>query len=134
MNLIPWLWIAGVVQLLIASANFFAPRLLHYRENLAKVSPMVREVFIVQNAYIVLVLLGNAGLCFCFTEELAGDSLLGRSLSGFLALFWGMRLPIQLFFYDPEAKRRYPVFNLLFLLAFVYLTGVFAVAVLGLAR
>jgi len=134
MNLIPWLWAAGFRQLLIASANFFAPRVLHYRENLARVSPMVREVFIVQNVYIVLVLLGTGGLCFAFGADLAGGSRLGRCLSGFLAVFWGLRVPIQLFCYDRATRRRYPVFDLLFLSAFVYLSGVFVVAAFGLAR
>lgn len=134
MNLLPWLWAAGVLQLLIAAANFFAAHLLRYRENLARASPMVREVFLVQNLYLVLVLLANAGACFFFAAELAGGSLLGRALSGFLALFWGLRVPIQLFVYDADVKRRFPVFNLLFLLAFVCLTGVFTAAALGLGR
>lgn len=134
MNLIPCLWLAGFVQLLVASANLFAPRILHYRENLARVSPMIREVFIVQNAYIVLVLAANAGLCFCFAADLAGGSALGRSISGFLALFWGLRIAVQLFCYDRATRRRFPVFDLLFLLAFAYLTGVFVVAACGLGE
>lgn len=134
MNLIPWLWAAGFLQLLVASANIFAPRVLHYRENLARVSPMVREVFIVQNVYIVLVLLGTAGLCFAFDADLAGGSRLGQCLSGFLAVFWGLRVLIQLFCYDRATRRRYPVFDLLFLSAFVYLSGVFVVAASELAR
>jgi len=129
--LIPLLWTAGVVQLLIASANLFAPRKLRYAENLALVSPMVRQIFRVMCFYIVVVLVGFAGLCFAFAPDLAGGSTLGRALSGFLALFWGVRVLVQLFVYDREMKRRHPVFNGLFLTAFLFLTATFTAAVIG---
>jgi hypothetical protein len=130
--LVPWLWAAGGVQLLIASANFFAPHVLEYPANLEKVTPIVRQIFIVHTIYIVLVLATFAGLCFGFATDLAGASALGRYCSGFLAFFWGLRIFLQLFFYDSATKRQYPVFNLLFLGAFIYLTGTFTVAALGL--
>jgi len=126
--ILPCIWAAGVFQLLIASVNFVAPKMLEYRENLAKVSPIVREVFIVQNVYIVLTLVGFAALCFRFAPELAGQSILGRFLSGFLAVFWGLRLLIQLFFYNPQIKQQHPVINLAFVLADLYLCGVFTLA------
>lgn len=129
--LIPYLWAAGGVQLLVASANLFAPRKLHYRENLAKLAPIVRQIFVVLSCYITLVLVAFAGLCFGFAGDLAGQTVLGRYCSGFLALFWGLRVLVQLFFYDCETKRQHPAFNLLFLSAFVYLAGTFAVAALG---
>jgi hypothetical protein len=129
--LIPYIWAAGAAQLLVASASLFAPKMLHYRENLAKLAPIVRQIFIVMNCYIVLVLVAFAGLCFGFAGELAGQSVLGRYFSGFLAIFWSMRVLIQLFFYDRQTKRSHPVFNLLFLAAFVYLAGTFTVAALA---
>jgi hypothetical protein len=132
--LIPCLWAAGALHLLIASANFFAARELDYRGNLARVSAMVRAVFVVQNVYIVLVLVATALLCFLFAPELAGLSPLGRFLSGFLAVFWGLRVVIQLFFYPAEAKRAHPLINAAFLLTTLYLCAVYTAAVLGLGR
>jgi hypothetical protein len=129
--LIPLLWAAGGVQLLVASVNFFLPRELDYRSNLARLTPIVREVFVVQAVYIVLVLLALAGLCFAFAGDLAGGSTLGRALSGFLAVFWGLRLLIQLFYYEASVKRGRPLLNLGFVFAFAYLTGVFGAAALG---
>ena len=128
--LIPCIWLAGGLQLLVASANFFAKRMLRYRENLANVSPIVREIFVVQNAYIVLIQVGFAAMCFAFAAELAAGRPLARYLCAFLAVFWGLRLPIQLFYYDRELKRRHPVFNAMFLAAFAYLASVFAWAAL----
>jgi len=43
----------------------------------------------------------------------------GRGLSGFLAVFWGLRLGVQLFFYSPDERRRYRHLDRLFLVTFL---------------
>jgi len=133
-SLIPWLWAAGAVQLVIIAANFVLPKKLCCRENLARVSPMIRAVFLVHWVYIVLVLAIFASLSFWFAPELAGTSRLGRYLSAVIAVFWLLRVPIQMFFYDPEVRRRNRLGDVVFLLAFSYLGIVFAVAALGIMR
>ena len=124
------LWLAGVIHLLIAVANFFLPRMLRYRENLGRVTPIIRQIFLVHAAYIVLVLLGFSGLCLFFADDLAGRSLLGRCLSGFLAVFWLSRVGLQTVYYDRATKRDHPGGNLVFSTAFLYLGVVFAAACL----
>ena len=132
MNLIPWVWAAGAVHLLVASANFFAARELRYRDNLQKVTPIIRDIFYIQNLYIVLTLVASGLLCFAFAPELTGSGVFGRVFSGLLAGFWGLRIGMQLFFYNAESKRKYPVINAGMLAVFVYLCGVFTLAALGL--
>jgi hypothetical protein len=133
-NLIPWLWAAGAVQVVILAANFVLPGKLHCQENLARVSPMIREVFVVHWAYIALVLGFFASLSFWFAPELAGGSHLGRFLSAVIAVFWLLRVPIQVFFYDAEIRRQNRVGDIVFLLAFSYLGAVFSIAALGVLR
>ncbi len=127
----PYLWVAGALQWLVAASNLFAARMFRYRQEMAKVSPFVREVFFVQNAYIMATVATFGVLCLRFAPELAGGTPLGRFLSGSLAIFWGGRIVIQLFFYDRSVKRGRPVANLAFLATFVYLCGLFAAAALG---
>lgn len=133
-KLIPFIWAAGVVHLLITSVNFFLPAKLRYAENLSKVSTIIQQIFVVHSIYIVLVLLGLSGLCFAFAPELAGATSLGRALSGFIAVFWSVRVPIQLFYYDPALKRENLAVHILFTTAFIYLAVLFIVAVLGVVR
>ena len=133
-SLIPWLWAAGAVQAAILAANFVMPKKLRCRENLSCVSPMIRTVFVVHWGYIVLVLGIFVSLCFWFAPELAGASRLGRFLSAFIAVFWLVRVPIQLFVYDPEIRRQNRFGDVIFLLAFSYLGVVFGIAALGIAR
>lgn len=130
-TLVPYIWAAGAIQLVIASANFFLPKKLHYAENLRRVETIIRQVFVIHSVYIVGNLVFFAALCFLFGAELAGASALGRFLSGFLALFWLARVGVQTLYYDPEVKRQNYVFHVGFTLAFLYLGVVFLVSALG---
>jgi hypothetical protein len=55
---------------------------------------------------------------------------LGKCLSGFLAVFWGLRVLIQFFYYDSAIKRANPGFAFCFGLAFLILAAVFAATTL----
>jgi len=67
----------AVLQWLVASSNLFAARIFAYREELAKLSPFVREVFIVQNIYIMTTVAMFGIASIVFTPDLAGSSALG---------------------------------------------------------
>ena len=132
--LVPVIWLAGGIQLFIVAMNVPLPRVLRYREELAKLSPIVRQIFIVHSAYIVLVVIGFSVLCFCFATELAGGSPLGTFLSGALAAFWVARLIIQLGHYDADTRRRYRLGHVLFTFLIGLLSGIFTVAALRIIR
>jgi hypothetical protein len=127
------LWVAGALQLVIAAANLLLPRILRYRENLARMSPMVREIFLVHSGYIVLVLIAFGTMSLVFAPDLAGGSSLGRFLSAFLAVFWLLRIPVQLA-YDPAVRRKYRLFDVAFLVALLYLGGTYLLAALEVWR
>lgn len=129
--LVPLIWAAGAVQLVIVGANAIVPKKFHYRENLAKLSPMVCQVFVVHSIYIVLVLLGFCGVYFLFASRLVGHDPLGRSLSAFLAFFWLLRIVLQVSYYDRDFRRQHRLADVAYTLACCFLGGVFAVAALG---
>jgi hypothetical protein len=104
-GLLQLLWLAGFVQIAIAFANVFLPAKLKYRENLSHVSPIIRQIFVVHSAYIVGVVLLFAVVTFGFAGDLAGGRGLGRFLAAAIALFWLMRAPVQLLYYDATLRR-----------------------------
>ena len=132
--LVPLLWMAGCVQLAIFAANFLLPGRLAVRVELPRLSPILRQVFLVHWAYILFVLLIFAALSFLFASELAGGSTLGRAMSACMALFWSTRILIQLFYYDAALKRENRAGNILFTSAFTFLAAVFTAAALGAGR
>ena len=132
--LIPYIWLAGAVHVFIVAMNVPLPKMLGYREELARVSPIIRQIFVVHSIYILLVLIGLSLLCFRFAPQLAGGSPIGVFLSGCMAVFWGLRLLIQLFYYDASLKSKHRIAHLTFTLAIGFLSGVFAIAALGIMR
>ena len=123
-----WIQIAGAVQFAIGLANLPLASRLQYRKNLAGASEIVRQVFYVHAAYIVLVVLGFAALSLLFPSELVSGRPLGRFLSTFLAIFWLLRVPIQLFYYPVEIRRQNRLADVIFTVAFAFLALVFGLA------
>ena len=132
--LIPYIWAAGGVHLLLVIGSVFLPSKLKYRASLSNASPIVRQIFLVHHVFIALVLLGFSGLCFFFAPELSSANPLGKFLSGFIAIFWLLRIVVQTCYYDPDVKKQYPLANVAYTLIFVYLASVFSLATLGIVK
>lgn len=125
------LWAAGAVHVALAAMNFFLPARIQLGENLAKLTPMVRQMAIVHHAYIVAMILGFAGLCFFFPAELASGRGLGRALAAGMSIFWLGRLPIQLFVYDRELRRKNRAIDILLLAMLAFMGGALGLAAIG---
>lgn len=126
--LLQLLWLAGFVQLAIASANLFLPARLNYKENLSRVSPIIRQIFVVHSVYIVGVVLLFAVLTFGFAAELASGHGLGRFLATSIAVFWLFRAPVQLLYYDATLRRENRVGDIAFTVAALFLTATYGAA------
>ncbi len=124
------LWLAGFVQVAIASANLFLPAKLKYRENLSRVSPIIRQIFVVHSVYIVGVVLLFAAVTFSFAGELASGRGLGRFLAAAIAVFWLLRAPVQLLYYDAALRRDNRWGNIAFTSAALFLAAAYGAAVL----
>lgn len=127
-HLISLLWIAGIVQLSDVLANVAVPAKIGSRENLARVSPIIRQIFWSHWFFIVFVLLLFSALCFLFAPFLAGGTPPGRFLSGALSVFWLSRTLIQLFWFDGEFRRHHRLADVGFILSSALLAAIFAVA------
>jgi hypothetical protein len=129
--LLQLLWLAGFVQLAIASANLFLPAKLRYRENLSRVSPIIKQIFVVHSIYIVGVVLLFAALTFGFAGELASGHGLGRFLAASIALFWLFRAPVQLLYYDATLRKENRWGDIAFTAAALFLTATYGAASLA---
>jgi hypothetical protein len=82
----------------------------------------------------VLLLLGFSALCFFFAPELTSGVPLARCLSAFLAVFWLLRVVLQLTFYDPQVRAKYRVGDIAYTLAVSCLGAAFAIVALGVVK
>jgi hypothetical protein len=126
-----FLWLAGFVQIAIASANLFIPKKLNYQENLTRVAPIIRQIFVVHSVYIVGVVLLFAAVTFGFATELASGRGLGRFLASAMALFWLCRMPVQLLYYDASLRRSNRASDVAFTLAALFLATTYGAAALA---
>ena len=124
------LWTAGFVQIAISAANLYLPAKLKYGENLERVAPIIRQIFFVHSAYVVGVVLLFAGISFAFANELASGHGLGRFLAASMAVFWLVRAPVQIFYYDASLRRSNRVGDLAFIAAALFLAATYGAAAL----
>jgi hypothetical protein len=122
-----FLRLAGLISVGLVVANFVAPRRLGYARSLAGAETLVRQIFYVHCAYIVLLIAALAVLCLGWPGLLLEPGM-GRVVSGFFTLFWGSRVVVQLTYYDPEHRARERFWDVFFLLVFSTLAAIFAAA------
>jgi hypothetical protein len=120
--------IAGALLLLLAAAHVFFPKELGWKEDLAKLTLLNRQIFLVHVGFIMLILVLFGVLAFGFAADLVAPSRLAAAVLGGLTLFWGLRLITQQFIYDRtlwRGNRRNTVLHILASLLWLYLTVVF---------
>lgn len=131
MTLLTHLRIVGVIMAALVVVNVFVPGRLRWREELARVSLVNRQIFLVHTMFIVLILAMFAALLLTSADALLEPSRLSRLVLGGLTIFWGLRMLTQWFIYSP-ATWRGDRFNTamhgVFSVAWVYVTAVLGAA------
>ncbi len=94
--------LAGIVHFLLLIVGGLMPRVLDWRKNLALLHPFLRQLFWVYAIFITLTLVSFGVITCVNAPALASGSLLARSFCGFVAVFWLIRLGVQLFVFDPK--------------------------------
>ena len=85
----------GIGQLFVLVASALVPVELKWRETLAPLPKLVRQLFWVYGGYIVLSIISLGLICTLNADELAAGSPLARMFCGYVAAFWGIRLSLQ---------------------------------------
>lgn len=119
----------GALHFVILIASALTPRMLDWRHGLAPLHPFLRRLFWVYGVFITIVIAGFGVFALRHASEIAVGDPVARSLSAFIAIFWGARLFVQFFVFDakPFLTRWWIVAGYHSLtLAFVYLTAAFA--------
>ena len=126
--------LAGAIQIAVAAANLPLSWMLRFGREHRRLTPIVRQIHQVHHGYIVGLLVVFGALSLGFPDELSGGGALGRFLSGVLAVFWGVRLVVQRFYYDREFLRRHRAGDVAFSVLFAFLAGVYAASAAGVLR
>ncbi len=90
--------LAGLAHLISLSAIIYAPIHLGWHEALERVSKLLRQMGQVYHYYTTgtIIAMGLVSL-FCARDLCSGTSL-ARAVNGYIALFWIIRLGVQLYY------------------------------------
>ena len=126
-----FIYLAGIGQIGLVMGSLAIPRLLNWRQELLKIQPLLRQMFWVYAAYIVVI-----NLCFGLISvfdfrELTNGSGLATIIDGFIALYWVSRVFIQFFYFDranfPSGKW-YAAGEAALVALFIFLSAVYGAA------
>ena len=121
----------GVLMALLVIVNLLVPGRFRWREELARVSLLNRQIFVAHTVFIVLLIALLAALFLTCAEALLEPTRLSRAVLLGLTIFWGLRLLMQWFFYSPlvwRGNRLHTAMHAVFSLAWIYVTAVCGLA------
>ena len=120
--------VGGLLLFVVAAAGCGVPRVLRWREDLARLRPLNRQIFWTYSGYILCTNLGMAVLATFAPGWLLSDTPLAAAVSGYICIYWGARFVIQFVYYDRSDALRgafYEFAHYAFAAIFLYLTLVF---------
>ncbi len=131
MNISLHLKIVGALLLTLGLAHSMFARYFKWREELARLSLLTRQIFLVHCFFIALLLV-MIGVCSLFyTDALLASGTLSRVLLTGLVVFWLSRLVFQFLVYDPAIWRGRPFYTIMHIVFSIF--WIYAVLTYGAA-
>lgn len=87
--------LAGIGQLGVLIASALVPFRLNWKTELGSLSRLHRQMYWVYGGYVVLAIMAFGLISLFNASEMASGSGLARSVCGYIAVFWGVRLMLQ---------------------------------------
>lgn len=94
------LLLAGFGLSVLVVASFWIPGILGWKEKLAGLTPLMRELFWTYSAYILASHLFFAVLAWGFRDWLLGGTAAAGAMSAFICFWWTVRVYLQFFGFD----------------------------------
>ncbi|MEP6614241.1 MAG: hypothetical protein ABJA76_20200 [Mucilaginibacter sp.] len=123
--------LAGLAQITLVIGSPFIPKALGWKGELAKVQPLIKQMFWTYAAYILVINLCFGLLSIFDYKELTNGSNLATIINGFIAVYWISRVLIQFFYFD---RSNFPVgkwnklAEVILILLFISLSAVYSLA------
>lgn len=94
--------IAGLSQVLMALGSLCLARVLHWKEGLASMPVLLRQMFWVYSGYILFTNIALGLITLLFPADLMENRSLGAAILLYAALYWLARLVLQFFYFDKK--------------------------------
>ena len=94
------IYAAAIGQFLVLIASFQAPVRLGWKDDIPKLTRFNQKVFWVYAFYILLCIVSFAVLTWRLHDSFLAGEPVARSLAAFIAIFWTVRVLVDVFWYD----------------------------------
>ena len=111
------LWIGGFYNLAFLIFHDFFWKIFNWKDNLKKLTPINKAIMQVLNLMLIFVLMIFAYISFFHVQELLTTDL-GKAMTIFIALFWGIRAILQLVYFSRTKLVSYILF-VIFVIGFL---------------
>jgi hypothetical protein len=115
------IFICGILHIAIGIGSTIIPKVLQWNSELAKVKPLIRQMFWTYAAYIFVINICFGVVSIWGTGELLNHSFLASCITLFISLYWLIRIGIQFFYFDTTDAPK----GLIFTLGEIALVGLF---------
>jgi hypothetical protein len=125
------LYFAGLAQIILAIGSLAIPPILNWRFELAKVQPLIKQMFWTYAGYILVINLCFGLLSVFDFKELTNGSTLAMLVTGFIALYWISRILVQFLYFDRASfpvGRWNMVAEIVLVTLFIFLSMVYSLA------
>jgi len=125
------LYFAGLAQVTLAIGSLAIPPILNWRFELAKVQPLIKQMFWTYAGYILVINLCFGLLSVFDFKELTNESTLAMLVTGFIALYWISRILVQFLYFDRASfpvGRWNMVAEIVLVALFIFLSVVYSLA------
>ena len=99
-NIEELIFLAGIAQIALVFGSLAIPRILNWRSELAKVRPLIKQMFWTYAAYILVINLCFGLLSVFDYRDLINGSRIATFITGFIAAYWISRVLIQFLYFD----------------------------------
>lgn len=126
------LYIIGILFTALSLMHVGFPRYFRWKEELASLSLLHRQMMQVHTAFIALTVLLMGVLCLTSADDMVATPI-GRRICLLLGIFWALRLLVQLFVYRTalwRGKRFETSVHVVFSLLWSYAAATFLLAAL----
>src|SRR5690349_13792814 len=127
------LFVCGLGHLGLSLGSLLIPRVLNWKENLGSLQPLLKQMFWTYAAYILVINFSFGVISLIATEELLNKSILAKSITFFISIYWFARILIQFFYFDRSGAPKgfvYTIGEISLILLFGFFAIVYFIAFL----
>jgi hypothetical protein len=131
-NIAEWLslalWVAGAGHFLVLVASFQVPHRLHWKEDLAKLTPFNRKLMWVYGGFTFYTIIAFGVMSLALHSEILRGDRAALALAFFIGFYWLLRIVVDFACYshrDWPAGVAFRIGHVLLTLLFVFLAASF---------